>query len=70
MQKSEKSLDARPSIMLCPYNAHHKIENKRDKFKFHVAKCKERCGRSLYICKFDTSHMFTDSKSMISHELT
>jgi hypothetical protein len=56
-------------IFLCPFNSYHKLYDNR-KLTFHIARCKDRRGKSLYHCKYFHMHIFTDLHALFEHEAT
>lgn len=56
-------------IFTCPFNGYHKLFDKR-KHQFHMARCKDRRGKSLYNCKFYHMHIYTSIEELLQHEVT
>lgn len=56
-------------IFVCPYNAYHKLYDNR-KFTFHIARCKDRRGKSTFHCRYFHMHIFTSVEQLEQHELT
>lgn len=61
--------DQEIKIFTCPFNAYHKLYDNR-KHQFHIARCKDRRGKSLYHCKFYHMHIYTTVQELLQHELT
>jgi hypothetical protein len=56
-------------IFLCPFNPYHKLYDNR-KYQFHMARCKDRRGQSLYHCQYFHMHIFTKIETLLQHEIT
>lgn len=63
--------DNQPEIKIfyCPFNAYHKLYDNR-KLQFHIARCKDKRGKSLYHCKYFHPHIFTELPALYEHERT
>jgi hypothetical protein len=56
-------------VFLCPFNPYHKsIDNRKN--QYHIARCKDRRGKSLYHCRHFQQHCFTDLQQLTDHEAT
>ena len=56
-------------IFVCPFNPYHKLYDNR-KFTFHIARCKDRRGKSTFHCRYFHMHIFTNEEQVEQHELT
>ena len=56
-------------VFLCPFNPYHKLYDFR-KHQFHIARCKDRRGKSLFHCRYHHSHTYTSVHELLQHELT
>jgi len=54
-------------LFVCPFNAYHKLYDHR-KYQFHIARCKDRRGKSLFHCKYFHMHISTSIESLLQHE--
>ena len=54
-------------VFPCPYNAYHKMYDLR-KFQFHVARCKDRRGKTVWNCQYSINHIFIDQRALHDHE--
>ena len=54
-------------VFLCPFNHYHKSYDYR-KHKFHIARCKDRRGKTIYPCKYFPGHIFIKVEELIQHE--
>ena len=60
---------ASPNFFKCPFNPYHKFYDER-KYTKHVARCKERLGKSMYHCQYFNLHIFTSKEDLLAHEAT
>ena len=56
-------------VFICPFNAYHKIFDHR-KHMFHIARCKDRRGKSMFHCKYKHAHIYTSLELLLQHEQT
>ena len=54
-------------VFLCPFNGYHKIFDGR-KFQFHIARCKDRRGKSVFHCQYYHGHIYIDLQELLKHE--
>ena len=54
-------------VFLCPFNNYHKAYDYR-KHKFHIARCKDRRGKTIYTCQYFPGHIFIRAHDLIQHE--
>jgi len=54
-------------VFACPFNGYHKMYDLR-KFQFHVARCKDRRGKTVWHCNYNINHIFTDQRALHDHE--
>lgn len=54
---------------MCPFNSYHKQFDRR-KFLFHIARCKDRRGKTVYSCQYSSEHIFISIDKLIEHEKT
>ena len=52
---------------LCPFNNYHKQFDRR-KFLFHIARCKDRRGKTVYSCQYSSEHIYISIDKLIDHE--
>ena len=51
-------------VFICPFNAYHKIFDHR-KHMFHIARCKDRRGKSMFHCKYKHAHIYTSLELLL-----
>ena len=56
-------------VFICPFNGYHKIFDFR-KFQFHIARCKDRRGKSVFHCQYYHGHIYVDLQELLKHEKT
>jgi hypothetical protein len=54
-------------IFICPFNQYHKLQEYR-KWQFHITRCGDRRGKTVYACQYNTGHYFCDISRLIEHE--
>lgn len=54
-------------IFICPFNQYHKLMEYR-KWSFHITRCGDRKGKTVYSCQYQSSHYFTDISALMEHE--
>ena len=54
-------------VFMCPFNNYHKSYDYR-KHKFHIARCKDRRGKSIYTCQYFPGHIYIKVEDLIQHE--
>lgn len=66
MQQSE--LGEIKADFVCPFNAYHKLQDGR-KLAFHIGRCKDRRGKTVYKCEYNFTHIFISPQAVVLHEL-
>ena len=64
---STRQQAASANVFLCPFNAYHKMPDYR-KLQFHISRCGDRRGKSVYRCEHNQAHLFICPQSLVMHE--
>ena len=59
MMMDPVKLESENPMLLCPFNAYHKLPDCR-KYAFHVSRCGDRRGKSVYRCTHNQAHIYVD----------
>jgi len=59
--------DPQEKVFTCPFNGYHKQFDYR-KHQFHIARCKDRRGKTVYTCEFYPQHIYIRVEDLIAHE--
>ena len=52
---------------ICPFNSYHRAFDSR-KHKYHISRCKDRRGKTIYACVFFSGHIYVKVQDLIEHE--
>ena len=65
MTEVEDSVSSK--VFTCPFNGYHKSFDYR-KHKFHIARCKDRRGKTIFNCQYFPGHIYTSVEQLLDHE--